>query len=74
MRSVRVLKLHRGFILTKKEDINPPKNSETPPGPPGEGVFRFFKVFVVKNFKSCPRVPTGGSRMRRPGSEDPHRR
>jgi hypothetical protein len=27
-RSVRVLKLHSGFILTKKGDINHPKNSE----------------------------------------------
>ena len=34
-RSVRVLKLHRGFILTKKGDINPQKNFETPPGPLG---------------------------------------
>jgi hypothetical protein len=30
-RSVRVLKLHRGFILTEKGDINPQTNSETPP-------------------------------------------
>ena len=42
-RSVRVLKLHRGFILIKKGDINPPKNSETPPGPLG-GVLRFFNL------------------------------
>jgi hypothetical protein len=34
-RSIRVLKLHRGFILTKKGDISPPKNSETPNCPPG---------------------------------------
>jgi hypothetical protein len=34
-RSVRVLKLHREFFLTKKGDINPQKNSETPPWPPG---------------------------------------
>ena len=36
-RSVRVQKLPRGFILTKKGDINPPKNLETPPGPLGVG-------------------------------------
>ena len=36
-RSVRVLKLHRGFILTKKGDINPQTNLETPPGPLGRG-------------------------------------
>jgi hypothetical protein len=54
-RSVRVLKLHRVFILTKKGDINPPKNSETPPVPLG-GVFRFFNFFF-ENFKICPRVP-----------------
>jgi hypothetical protein len=29
-RSGRVLKLHRGFILTKKGDINPQKNLEIP--------------------------------------------
>jgi hypothetical protein len=29
-RSVRVLKLHRGFILTIKGDIQLPTNSETP--------------------------------------------
>ena len=34
--SFRVLKLHMGFILTQKGDINPPKNSETPPGPFGD--------------------------------------
>jgi hypothetical protein len=41
-RSVRVLKLHMGFILTKKEDINPPKNSETPLAP-WRSIFRFKK-------------------------------
>jgi hypothetical protein len=41
-RSVRVLKLHRGIILTKKGDINPKKNSKTPPGPLGEK----FLVFL----------------------------
>ena len=41
-RSVRVLKLHRGFILTKKGDINPQKNSETPLAPWGGGVLYFF--------------------------------
>jgi hypothetical protein len=40
-RSVRVPKLHRGFILTKKGDINPRKKSETPLAPWG-GIFRFF--------------------------------
>ena len=59
-RSVRVLKLHRGFILTKKGDINPHKNLETPPGPLG-GVFRFFKVFF-ENFKICPRLLRGWGR------------
>jgi hypothetical protein len=39
------------LILTKKGDINPQKNSESPPG-----VFRFFNFFVVEHFKSCPRV------------------
>jgi hypothetical protein len=34
-RSGRVLKLHRGFILTKKGDINPQKNLETPLAPWG---------------------------------------
>ena len=58
-RSVRVLKLHRGFILTKKGDINPPKNSETPSGPLG-GVFRFFYKVFFENFKICPRVPKVG--------------
>ena len=49
---LRVLKLHRGFILTKKGDINPQNNLETPwPGPLG-GCFRFFRFFVVENFKS----------------------
>ena len=28
---LRVLKRHRGFILTQKGDIKPPKNSETHP-------------------------------------------
>jgi hypothetical protein len=38
-RSVKVLKLDRGIILTKKKrDINPQKNSETPLGV----VFNFF--------------------------------
>jgi hypothetical protein len=41
-RSVRVLKLNRGFILTKKVDIKPKKNLKTPLGPL-EGVF--FKLF-----------------------------
>ena len=54
-RSVRGLKLHRGLILTNKGDINPPKNSETPPGPL-EGVFKFKKK-KNENFKICPRVP-----------------
>ena len=31
----RVLKLHRMFIFTKKGDINPQQNLETPPGPLG---------------------------------------
>ena len=53
--SVSVLKLHRGFIFTKKGDISPPKDSETPPSPLG-GVFRFFKSFF-ENFKICLRVP-----------------
>jgi hypothetical protein len=44
--SVRVQKLHRGFILTKKGDINPPKNSEGA-----------FLGFFFENFKSCPMVP-----------------
>ena len=39
--SVRVPKLHRGFFLTKKGDISPPKNLETPPGP----LWGLFKVF-----------------------------
>jgi hypothetical protein len=38
-RSVIVLKLHRGFNLTKKGDINPQKNSEAPHPP---GVFLVF--------------------------------
>jgi hypothetical protein len=37
-RSVRVLKLQREFILTKKGDINPQTNSETPP--PGSQVLK----------------------------------
>ena len=44
-RSVRLLKLHRGFILTKKGDINTQKNSETPPLPPGGAFLGFFEVF-----------------------------
>ena len=47
-RSVRVLKLHTGFILTKKGEINPKKCLETPLG----AVFSFFE-----NFNSSPRVP-----------------
>ena len=58
-RLVRVLKLHRGFILTKKADINPPKDSETPPWPPGGGAF-FLLLFssscFFENLKRCPRV------------------
>jgi hypothetical protein len=50
-RSVRVLKLHRWFILPKKGDINPNKNSETPP-PCGGGCFILF----LKFFKSCSLV------------------
>jgi hypothetical protein len=34
-KSVRVLKLHRGFILTKKGDINPTKKFGDPPWTPG---------------------------------------
>ena len=41
-----VLKLHRGYILTKKGDIKPKKNLENPPGPLG-GVFRFKKRRIV---------------------------
>jgi hypothetical protein len=52
-RSVRVAELHRGFILTKKGDINPPKKSETPHGPLGGGLL----VVFFENFKSCPMVP-----------------
>ena len=52
--SVRVLKLHRGFILTKKGDINPQQNLEPPSGPLG-GVFRVL-MFFFENFKICPRV------------------
>jgi hypothetical protein len=44
-RSGRVLKLQSGFILTKKEDINPPNNLKTLPGSLG-GIFRFFSIFV----------------------------
>jgi hypothetical protein len=36
--------LENFIILTKRGDINPPKNSETPPGPLW-GVFRFFESF-----------------------------
>jgi hypothetical protein len=54
-KSVRVLKLHRGFILIKKGDINPPKNSETPPAP--LGAFLGFSIFFLENLKICPRVP-----------------
>jgi hypothetical protein len=43
----RVLKLHRGFILTKKGDIKPPNKFGDPPWSPGS-VFRFFKSFFVK--------------------------
>jgi hypothetical protein len=39
--SVRVLELHRGFILTKKGDINPQK-IQRPPLAPWGGVFIFF--------------------------------
>ena len=40
-RSARVLKLHRGFFLTKKGDISPPKNLEAPLAPVWS-VSRFF--------------------------------
>jgi hypothetical protein len=50
-RLVRVLKLHSGFILIKKGDINPQKNLETPLAPWGNVL-----VFVVEYFKSVPRV------------------
>jgi hypothetical protein len=46
-RSVRVLKLHRGFIVPKKGDINPQKNLETPPGP-RRSVFRFLSKFFFE--------------------------
>ena len=95
-----VLKLPRGFILTKKGDINPQKKSGTPP-PPCTIIYWGGKGGI---FKSCPRVliwllgvggdvwrwlcrhmcrkisasvywgPSGGSRVRRPGTKDPHRR
>jgi hypothetical protein len=55
-RSVRVMKLHRVFILTKRGDINPPKNSETPLAPWG-AFLGLKKKFVGENFKSCPWVP-----------------
>ena len=44
------------LVLTKKGDINPQKNSETPPGVLG-GVFIYFLKKIVENFKSCVRVP-----------------
>jgi hypothetical protein len=43
-RSVRVLKLHRGFILTKKDDINPQKIGRPPLAPWGGGG-AFLKKF-----------------------------
>ena len=50
-RSGRVLKLHRGFILSKKGDINPQQNLETPLALWG-GAFR-FKKNKIENFKNC---------------------
>jgi hypothetical protein len=45
-RTFRVLKINRGFIQTKRGDINPPKNWETAPGP--LGAFLVFLTFLGK--------------------------
>jgi hypothetical protein len=55
-RSVRVLKLHRGCFLTKKEILATQKIRRPSLAPLG-AVFRFFNFFVVENFKICSRVP-----------------
>ena len=60
-RSVRVLKFHRGFILTKKGDINPQTNLETPLAP--WGAFLGFLKFFFENFKSCPLTSKGLGEM-----------
>ena len=53
-RLVRILKLHRGFILTKMGDIKPQKLRGNRSGPLG-GVF--YVCFLFLNFKSCLTVP-----------------
>ena len=45
-RLVRVLKLYRRLILTKKVYMKPPKIRNPPPWPPG-GIFRFKKESKV---------------------------
>jgi hypothetical protein len=59
--SVRVLKFHRGFILTKNGDINPLTNLETPPVPLG-GVFKFKKI-NSENFKTSDLTSEGLGEM-----------
>jgi hypothetical protein len=47
---MKFLKVHRGFIPTKKGDFNPPKKSETPNVPLGS-VFSFFYSFLFGKFQ-----------------------
>jgi hypothetical protein len=50
--SVIIPKLHRGFILTKKEDINPKKNSPCPWGPFLGFFWKISKVVLwFRNFE-----------------------